>query len=137
MRPADRIIVVCEPVFGSDDLGAVLPRRCSSIGGVFRWCLLIPFIVVFLWHITMGKIGGLQRIFCSYNIGMRGRPPKKPSDRRENALRIRLTEAERALLDATAREMGLDTSAWVRSELLRIVKASIKKPHRLTDTAVA
>ncbi len=48
MRPADGIIVVKRLVSGSTDLGALSPRRCSSIGGAFRWCLLIVFIIAFL-----------------------------------------------------------------------------------------
>jgi hypothetical protein len=54
---------------------------------------------------------------------MRGRHKKKQTDRRENVLRIRLTEAEREILDDMAQELGLDTSSWARSELLQIAKS--------------
>lgn len=62
---------------------------------------------------------------------MRGRPQKKPPDRRENVLRIRLTEAERVELDMLAQEMGLDSSTWARSELLKMARAS-KRVHGKT-----
>lgn len=55
---------------------------------------------------------------------MRGRPPKKQPERRENILRIRLTDDERAELDASAQEKGLDSSTWARSELLQIARLS-------------
>ena len=53
---------------------------------------------------------------------MKGRPPKRQQERRENVLRIRLTAAERHTLDNMAQERGLDTSSWARSELLRVVE---------------
>jgi hypothetical protein len=46
----------------------------------------------------------------------RGRPPKDPEDLKSAELRIRLTEAERAQLDAAA---GDNTSTWARELLLR------------------
>ena len=60
--------------------------------------------------------------FCGYTGDMMaGRPKKADSDRRENILRIRLTESERAHLDETARIKSLDTSTWARMQLLRLV----------------
>jgi hypothetical protein len=49
----------------------------------------------------------------------RGRPPKPPEERKSAELRIRLTEAQRATLDAAA---GQDTSTWARDVLLRAAK---------------
>lgn len=51
--------------------------------------------------------------------GSRGRPPKPPEERKAAELRIRLTEAQRAELDAAA---GQDTSTWARDVLLRAAK---------------
>lgn len=48
-----------------------------------------------------------------------GRPPKPPEERKAAELRIRLTEAQRAELDAAA---GQDTSTWARDVLLRAAK---------------
>jgi hypothetical protein len=48
-----------------------------------------------------------------------GRPPKAPDERKAAELRIRLTEAQRAELDAAA---GQDTSTWARDVLLRAAK---------------
>lgn len=49
----------------------------------------------------------------------RGRPPLKPADRRSQELRIRLTVAERKLLDRCA---GGKTSTWARNVLLRYIR---------------
>jgi hypothetical protein len=54
---------------------------------------------------------------------------KKPADEyRSNVLRIRLTEAERKHLDEKAISIGLETSTWARSELLRLTR--VKPNHR-------
>jgi len=50
------------------------------------------------------------------------RPKKPKADRRENFLRIRLTEAERKALDTLAGSKTLDTSTWARMELLALTK---------------
>jgi hypothetical protein len=53
---------------------------------------------------------------------MVGRPKKTPGEARDNILRIRLTDAERAELDAAAESKALDTSAWARSLLLELAR---------------
>lgn len=57
---------------------------------------------------------------------MAGRPRKPEGDARENVLRIRLTEAERKLLDAAAKEKILETSTWARAELIALARKAIK-----------
>jgi hypothetical protein len=47
---------------------------------------------------------------------------RKKSGRKENVLRIRLADNDRAALDAAAAEKSLDTSTWARSELLTLAK---------------
>lgn len=47
-----------------------------------------------------------------------GRPPKAKRDRRDNTLRIRLTDQERRALDKCAAVQSLDTSTWARSVLV-------------------
>ena len=54
---------------------------------------------------------------------MAGRPKKTESEVRANVLRIRLTEAEREEIEEAAQGRGLDTSAWARSELLKLARA--------------
>lgn len=51
-----------------------------------------------------------------------GRPPKATKDRRENILRVCLTDAERRSIDRTAKADGQDTSTWARDKLLGLVK---------------
>ena len=50
------------------------------------------------------------------------RPKKLKADRRQDVLRIRLTDAERKALDAAAAARTLDTSTWARAELLQLAK---------------
>ena len=49
----------------------------------------------------------------------RGRPPKPDKERKSAELRIRLTEGERAQLDAAAQG---NTSTWARELLLKAAK---------------
>jgi len=56
----------------------------------------------------------------------RGRPPVSDDERRSKLLRIRLNEAELALIDAAAAPE--DTSTWARAELIR--SAKVKKPRK-------
>jgi hypothetical protein len=51
---------------------------------------------------------------------MAGRPKKPEGEAKVNVLRIRLTPAERAALDAAAAARGEETSTWARAELLRL-----------------
>jgi len=53
------------------------------------------------------------------------RPRKNDGEVRENILRIRLTDAERALLEEAAKSRSLETSSWARSELLVLAKKMI------------
>jgi hypothetical protein len=47
-----------------------------------------------------------------------GRPPKAQKDKRDNILRVCLTESERRAIDRTAKAEGQDTSTWARDRLL-------------------
>ena len=49
----------------------------------------------------------------------RGRPPKDDDERKENVLRIRMTQDERETLDMAA---DGKTSTWARGVLLRAAK---------------
>jgi len=60
--------------------------------------------------------------FCSYTMGMAGRPKKKASERREDTLRIRLTAEEREKLDKASALKALDTSTWARMVLVERAK---------------
>lgn len=55
------------------------------------------------------------------------RPKKPEGEVRENVLRIRLTDAERAVIDAAAQDKSLDSSTWARSELLTLARRSARK----------
>lgn len=56
---------------------------------------------------------------------MLGRPKKPKAKQKTNILRIRLTEADRKLLDDAAAEDRLDTSTWARTILMSV---ATKKP---------
>jgi hypothetical protein len=51
---------------------------------------------------------------------MKAKPVKQSRTDIKNMLRIRLTEAERKILDAYAESKGAGTSTWARMELLGI-----------------
>jgi uncharacterized protein (DUF1778 family) len=64
---------------------------------------------------------------------MAGSPKKKlESQARENVLRIRLTEDERAMLDQVAATRTLDTSTWARSELIALAKKALEETSKKT-----
>jgi uncharacterized protein (DUF1778 family) len=56
-----------------------------------------------------------------------GRPKKLPGEARDAIMHVRLTAEERALLDAAARVKALDTSAWMRSEMLALARTILGK----------
>jgi uncharacterized protein (DUF1778 family) len=49
---------------------------------------------------------------------MAGRPKKLQTQAKTYTLRIRMTPAQRALLEEAAQSRGLETSTWARSELI-------------------
>ena len=55
------------------------------------------------------------------------RPKKPTAEAKSYMLRIRMTEAERQLLEEAARAKSLDTSAWARSELVALARKVIAK----------
>ncbi|MFO0851365.1 MAG: hypothetical protein U0871_22830 [Gemmataceae bacterium] len=42
-------------------------------------------------------------------------------------LRVRMTEADRSLIEAAATAKGLETSTWARSELLTLARKLLSK----------
>jgi hypothetical protein len=58
---------------------------------------------------------------------MAGRPKKPEGEVRENVLRIRLTDSERAQLDRAAKSQDEETSTWARLELLMLAKKLLGK----------
>ncbi len=61
---------------------------------------------------------------------------KKPDLVKTYMLRVRMTEAERQLVEAAAQNKSLETSTWARSELVAIARkilgksTSTRKPYR-------
>lgn len=55
-----------------------------------------------------------------------GRPKKSSGEARDHIMHVRLTADERELLDAGAKIKALDTSAWVRSEMLALARQLLK-----------
>lgn len=49
---------------------------------------------------------------------MAGRPKKEPGEQKSNTLRIRLTDEEKAAMQAAAKDERLDVSTWARRILL-------------------
>jgi uncharacterized protein (DUF1778 family) len=60
---------------------------------------------------------------------MAGRHKKPAAESKTYMLRIRMTEAERVLLEEAAKVRSLETSTWARSELVALARRLIaKKP---------
>ncbi len=57
---------------------------------------------------------------------MAGRPKKPKSESKSFMLRVRMTEAERELLDRAAKLKSLQLSSWVRSELVALARKIIR-----------
>jgi hypothetical protein len=53
---------------------------------------------------------------------MVGRQKKPKSEAKSYMLRIRMTEADRALLEEAAKSKSLETSTWARAELVTLAK---------------
>lgn len=58
---------------------------------------------------------------------MPGRHKKPDSQAKSYMLRIRMTQDERALLEAAANSKSLETSTWARSELVTLAKKMLAK----------
>lgn len=58
---------------------------------------------------------------------MAGRRKKPAGETKNYMLRIRMTEAERALLEEVAKVKSLETSTWARSELVRLARKLLNK----------
>jgi uncharacterized protein (DUF1778 family) len=56
--------------------------------------------------------------------------PKKLDQVKTYMLRVRMTEAERALLEEAARTKSLETSTWARSELVALARKILRDCHR-------
>jgi uncharacterized protein (DUF1778 family) len=65
--------------------------------------------------------------FCCYNPRMAGRRKKPGGEAKTYMLRIRMTEAERALLEEAAKIKSLETSTWARSELVAMARKLLAK----------
>ena len=58
---------------------------------------------------------------------MAGRHKKPETEAKSYMLRIRMTEAERALLQEAAKARSLETSTWARSELVTLAKKLLRE----------
>jgi uncharacterized protein (DUF1778 family) len=56
---------------------------------------------------------------------MVGRKKKPEEESKRYMLRIRMTEAERKLLEDAAKSKSLETSTWARSELVALARKTL------------
>jgi hypothetical protein len=82
------------------------------------------FVACLLLHSQVSSL--TLWIVCCYTIGMAGKP-KNPEQRKVYMLRIRMTEADRKLLEDAARLKSLEMSSWARSELIALARKIISK----------
>jgi uncharacterized protein (DUF1778 family) len=52
---------------------------------------------------------------------------KKPDQVKVYMLRVRMTEADRALLEEAAKSRSLETSTWARSELVALARKTLSR----------
>lgn len=57
---------------------------------------------------------------------MAGRRKKPTGETKTYMLRIRMTEAERALVEEAAKAKSLETSTWARSELVALARKLLR-----------
>ena len=58
---------------------------------------------------------------------MPGRPKKAAPESKTHMMRIRMTEDDRALIEAAAKTESLETSTWARSKLVSLAKKTVGK----------
>lgn len=58
---------------------------------------------------------------------MPGRHKKPATEAKSYMLRIRMTEADRAIMEEAAKSKSLETSTWARSELVALAKKIVGK----------
>jgi hypothetical protein len=66
---------------------------------------------------------------------MAGRQKKPGEEAKNYMLRIRMTEADRNLLQKAARTKSLETSTWARSELVVLAKKMLKERAQAKSTS--
>jgi uncharacterized protein (DUF1778 family) len=59
-----------------------------------------------------------------------GRPKKDAAKQKKITFRFRLTEDERLLIERAAESRSLDTSAWVRSEMVGMARKIIEQQKK-------
>src|SRR5262249_34964012 len=95
-----------------------------STAGVSKGILECPLSVATKTPLPMLVV--LPRgIFVATMFRM-ARPKKKATEAKTFMFRIRMTEAERLLLETAAKEKSLDTSTWARSELVALAKRLLR-----------
>lgn len=66
---------------------------------------------------------------CGYNLVMAGKP-KDPDRVKTYTLRIRMTDDDRAPIEAAAAFRSLETSTWARSELVALARKLLAKAEK-------
>lgn len=65
----------------------------------------------------------------AYTNGMAslGRPPKKPDEKFDKAVRVRMRQVDYDLAEKAAQRAGLSVSGWTRSRLIEAAKRELKR----------
>lgn len=74
---------------------------------------------------TLKRIKAPPESKCCYNLDMAATPKKRVN--KSFMLRIRMTEADRDLLEEAARYKSLKLSSWARSELVALARKMLGK----------
>lgn len=57
---------------------------------------------------------------------MMGRPPKPPKEVKSASVRVRMTKAERAIVERAAKSQGEELSTWARAALLARAEQALR-----------
>ena len=87
------------------------------------------FGVIGFWR-SLSFCGSVNYAFTTYDFPMAGRPSKPALERRNYPLRIRLNDAERALIEKAANAAGEPVSAWARQLLLHAAEKQASKKKK-------
>jgi uncharacterized protein (DUF1778 family) len=73
---------------------------------------------------------GLRPIFFVATVEVMAGKPKDPAKVKKYMLRVRMTEDERRLVDEAARLKSLETSTWVRVEIVAVARKVLARQSR-------
>ena len=112
-------------MYSGDQPGFMARSRFQPIPG-FLMGVLISDLSTFIIPIIIQAVNRENRLDRNFFMGMikdmRGRPPKKPGQRKTASMKIPLTDEEKGLIRSAAEADGAKPVTWARTILLKAAK---------------